>query len=418
MTRPSMQLIASVLVAASLAAVGCGHNIKGDRARPDAWEQVRSSSPLLSTCFSQAPELRLQVSIAKVVPATDAAPARIERLTFRCGEEYFYPASTVKMLACIAALETLADLRLTTGDRLIDADCPLTINPLYQGDVPQDRDDSNLSGGVITVNHEVRKIFLVSDNQAFNRLYDFTGRDMLNARMHAAGLSSVSITHRLSEPRPVPDQAATAAVTIHSPNGDVEVPARVGRMELQNRGAGLRVGDGFMRGNDVVRTPMDFSGRNGVSLLDLQNALIMVVRPDIDLGLPGFVLDPQDRLRLHAAMEQYPGDSSNPVYPRANHPDNYCKFFLPGLRAWRADRHFRVLNKIGQAYGFTTENAYIEDTKTGEAFFLAATIYTNADGILNDDAYQYTTVAEPFMADLAAAVAEQVLSADRAPTDR
>ena len=180
----------------------------------------------------------------------------------------------------------------------------------------------------------------------------------------------------------------------------------------------MTVGDGFMRGNDVVRTPMDFSGRNGVSLLDLQNALIMVVRPDIDLGLPGFALDPQDRLRLLAAMEQYPGDSSNPVYPRADHPDHYCKFFLPGLRAWGADRQFRILNKIGQAYGFTTENAYIEDSKTGEAFFLAATIYTNADGILNDNAYEYTSVAEPFMADLAAAVAAQVLSADPDPARR
>ena len=29
-------------------------------------------------------------------------------------------------------------------------------------------------------------------------------------------------------------------------------------------------------------------------------------------------------------------------------------------------------------------------------FFLTATIYTNADGILNDDKYEYATVALPF----------------------
>ena len=31
-------------------------------------------------------------------------------------------------------------------------------------------------------------------------------------------------------------------------------------------------------------------------------------------------------------------------------------------------------------------------------FFLAATIYTNSDGVLNDDAYDYDEVALPFFA--------------------
>ena len=67
-------------------------------------------------------------------------------------------------------------------------------------------------------------------------------------------------------------------------------------------------------------------------------------------------------------------------------------------------RYIRIYNKIGQAYGFTTENAYVVDTATDRSFFLAATIYTNDDGVLNDDQYEYATVAEPFMADLGEAV--------------
>ena len=90
---------------------------------------------------------------------------------------------------------------------------------------------------------------------------------------------------------------------------------------------------------------------------------------------------------------------------------------------------------MGQAYGFTVDNAYIVDVggervsrppytahatphhparllpprcpvlrrresivrpvRCRRSFFLAATIYTNANGVLNDDQYEYESVAEP-----------------------
>lgn len=35
-------------------------------------------------------------------------------------------------------------------------------------------------------------------------------------------------------------------------------------------------------------------------------------------------------------------------------------------------------------------------------------LYTNADGVLNDDEYEYETVADPFLADLGEVVARAV----------
>ncbi len=46
------------------------------------------------------------------------------------------------------------------------------------------------------------------------------------------------------------------------------------------------------------------------------------------------------------------------------------------------------------------------NTATGKSFFFAATIYTNADGILNDDQYEYAKVARPFYAALGEGLAE------------
>ena len=46
--------------------------------------------------------------------------------------------------------------------------------------------------------------------------------------------------------------------------------------------------------------------------------------------------------------------------------------------------HIRIFNKVGWAYGYLTDAAYIVDFKNKVEFILAATINTNTDGIFND----------------------------------
>jgi hypothetical protein len=59
--------------------------------------------------------------------------------------------------------------------------------------------------------------------------------------------------------------------------------------------------------------------------------------------------------------------------------------------------HVRVFNKVGWAYGCLTDVSYVVDFRNNIEFMLTATIYVNADGILNDDKYEYDTVGWPFM---------------------
>lgn len=51
---------------------------------------------------------------------------------------------------------------------------------------------------------------------------------------------------------------------------------------------------------------------------------------------------------------------------------------------------------------------YIFDIETGRSFFLSAVLYTNRNGILNDDKYEYTDVADRLMADLGEVAARAV----------
>ena len=57
----------------------------------------------------------------------------------------------------------------------------------------------------------------------------------------------------------------------------------------------------------------------------------------------------------------------------------------------------RVFNKVGWAYGCLTDVSYVADFGNKVEFMLTATIYVNADGILNDDKYEYEEVGWPFL---------------------
>jgi hypothetical protein len=171
----------------------------------------------------------------------------------------------------------------------------------------------------------------------------------------------------------------------------------------------LQVGSGYLKGEELIHRPMDFTGRNGISLVDLQDLLVKLARPDIDLGTPGLRLSAAHRERLLQAMTEYPRESGNPIYPADRYPDNYGKFLLPGIRrvfpATLPGERVEITGKIGRAYGFSVENAYVQNPKNGRAVFLTAVLYTNADGVLNDDQYEYETVADPFFADLGELIA-------------
>ena len=99
-------------------------------------------------------------------------------------------------------------------------------------------------------------------------------------------------------------------------------------------------------------------------------------------------------------MSTLPRESKAPVYDTADYWDAYVKFLLYGSEKGTLPNNIRIFNKVGDAYGFLTDVAYIVDFKTNTEFMLSATIYCNSDGIFNDDKYNYETIGFPFMKNL------------------
>ena len=88
-------------------------------------------------------------------------------------ENYFYPASTVKLPAAILALEYIDK---TNGVKASD-------NYTISGDTLMH-----------TIETDIQQIFAVSDNDAYNRLYELLGRDNINSSLKSKGLSPVRIS--------------------------------------------------------------------------------------------------------------------------------------------------------------------------------------------------------------------------------
>jgi hypothetical protein len=117
------------------------------------------------------------------------------------------------------------------------------------------------------------------------------------------------------------------------------------------------------------------------------------------------ILSLPSREFLVHAMALVPSDSAGPDHIQ---PEDFVKYYLPGLEAAGPRNEWLLASKCGQAYGFSSDLALITHRSSGNSAILAATLYTNANGIINDDIYEYETVARPFFKTLAAAVAQDL----------
>ena len=326
--------------------------------------------------------------------------------------EYFYPASTVKLAAAALALQKLRRLSQQLPGSLT-AESPLLTDSAFAGQTRVLRDTSSASGRPSIANY-IRKALLVSDNDAFNRLYEFVGPEELNRELARLGLRHSRLQHRLSvgdqEPgarhtNPLALYADTAATQLlyRQPAGYYAGPWP--RLRLR----GEAIGQARMQGTQVLPGPLDFSQKNAFSLPDMQRLLRAILFPEAVPPARRLRIAPEDYALLRTALSQLPRESPHPRYDVAHFPDTYVKYLLGGGGLSALPPGVRSFNKIGQAYGFLIDNAYIEDPAHGVRFLLSAVLYVNADGVLNDDKYEYDSIAFPFLRDLGRRVYEAEL---------
>jgi len=174
------------------------------------------------------------------------------------------------------------------------------------------------------------------------------------------------------------------------------------------------VGKGHLDRNDkLIMEPMDFTRHNNFPLEDLQQMLRSVLFPTSVPGSTRFHLTKDDYSFLYQYMSQYPSEAKYPHYDTTEFFDSYTKFFMFKSGKQKIPANIRIFNKPGWAYGYLTDSEYVVDFDKKVEFMISAVIYTNSDGILNDDKYDYDEVGYPFFKEVGNIIYKYELGRER-----
>lgn len=364
-----------------------------DSALLTAWVKT-AAADIGQPQLAQHPEqYRLQLLFAEAEPDSVTKTPIWRQQQYRADTEYLYPASTVKLAVAALALEYAGSLAAYG----VSIDSVMTTEPLLPGDKPVLVDASSATGKP-SIRHYVKKILLVSDNEAYNRLYELLGQTHINNRLHALGFDEAQIIHRLERPLSVADNRKTNAIVFYDPQGKVlyRQPAREAP-PLTSRPY-TPVGQDYLKNGQAQGQPLDFSQKNLWKLSHIQRLVQMIMLPQTLPAGMQLQLSAADRQFLQQQMAQLVTESQDPAYDPQQYWPTYVKFLVYGSeKNARLDPALHIHNKVGDAYGFLLDGAYIRDDCSGRDFLLSAALYVNADGVLNDDHYDYETIGLPFL---------------------
>ena len=310
--------------------------------------------------------------------------------------EYFYPASTVKMPLAIMALDKINSMAipgLTKSSTMYYDSVGARQETIYN--------NPYAANGKQTIEQAIKEIFLVSDNNAANRLFEFIGQENIHKKLVEKGYNDAYIRNRLELGRTQEESRQTQAISFYDDNGSLihYQDAQYNRQILPNYNAFL--GKGYYNSKDsLVMQPLDFSVKNRIYLNDLHHILQSVLFFDQTPKKQQFNLTKSDRDFLLKWMHTVPTESQYPTYDSSDYWPAYCKFMYLGAEKGNIPSNIKIFNKVGDAYGFLLDICYIVDTVNKVEFMLSAVIYCNNDGIINDSKYDYDTIGYPFYKNL------------------
>ena len=367
------------------------------------------ASPALLHVLDHPDSFRYQLIYTRIDRDKDNRP-HFHNYYFRVDSlEYYNPASTVKMPLAFLALEKMDSLARYG----IDKDTPMFTDSAYSCQTTT-YTDSTAADGLPSLAQYIRRIFLISDNDAYNRLYEFLGQGPINRRLWQLGYPDIRITRRFM-PMTEDENRHTNPIRFGADSHMLyRQPPAFSNLDF-DFSHNILIGDAYYdRHDSLVHAPMDFTRHNNFPLEDAQQIMQSVLFPESVPAARRFHLNDRDERFLYQYMSEYPGESAFPHYDTVNYFNGYTKFFF--FRAGRTPipSYIRSFNKPGWSYGFATDIAYLADFRNKVEFMLSGTIYVNRDGILNDDKYEYEEIGYPFFREIGNIIYQYELQRKRA----
>lgn len=372
--------------------IGCNSNTKNSSLLHEILQE--SKEPIIKKVLSDLNSHEVQILFTRIRRDSLRVP-KFESHKFQVNSEhYFYPASTVKLPLAILVLQKIR--KLQSEGIPITVETPFMV--LDEENVIK-KTDATHPKNKLTIAHLIKKIFLVSDNMAYNYLFDFIGRDDANKAIHSIGIPNFKLSHKFSDPE---NNNSTPRFIFFNQKGDTiynQAPITSHQKIKNTHLEGVLKGKGYVKDGTVIEESMNFSEKNYASIEALHQILERIIFPKFFSKNEQFKIEPEDYFFLRYWMSRTPNEVTIPFYDRETFFDSYCKFFIYGDKKGEMTTNIRIYNKVGLAYGTTTDVAYVKD-RNGIEFFLTATILTNKNEIFNDNKYEYDQLGIPFLAAL------------------
>ena len=311
-------------------------------------------------------------------------------------QKYFYPASTIKLPITVMTLSKINELRA--------ADSNISLKSKINLSLINNKKEIIVKDSVTSFQNLIADVFLVSDNSASNVLIDFIGYNYFNSSMSNLGFANTYLNHKFN-----PDPFVDSSWIISSLDNEI-ISSNENQITVlaSSNISNLKKGEKRFINGEIKNESLDFSSKNRSSLTDMHNIMKNIIYPEISLSK--FNLNVEDYDFLRYWMSRFTHEDLGVKYiGDSKFFNSYNKFFIHGTDTILNNTDVRVYNKIGQAYGTSTDSAYIKNYKEDLEFFLTATIYTNKNKIINDNIYEYGDTAIPFLSKLSKALYKNLL---------
>lgn len=400
------------------------------------WKTVRQQMPEYKKVFKQHDKYRFEIIYGRVNHQPAQLPS-IQFFHYGNDQTYFYPASTVKLPVALRSLQKLNRIEQefqvkektwflrfedsslcgspvppTKAIHYLRVQRPLSIHQAaascklsvedFLAINPVDTTVKVLPGQhlqtgrypePVSIQEMINEMLVYSNNNAYNVLFDFSmGETCLTEK-------GIKIAHRF---RPCIGYDVDNSKAHRLYNSDQSYSSVFASVPIINRQAKL-----FQKGYDVGRAvvmtdsltihrPKNFTSNNAMQLQSVLNLIIELNYPGYLPANSFYTINDEQRKMLLNYLCMRPREDKYVTDTSYLHlPDNYTNYLYTGQRPVSLPKNIRIINIVGQSYGFITDCMYFVDEDKKIDFFLAARIYANSDGVLNDDAYEYETLAFP-----------------------
>ena len=366
------------------------------KTQPTLLDSILGSNSTLLPVIEKKDKFRTQIIYSRISKDSKGEIV-LTHYSFNANEQsYFYPASLVKLPLSIFAIEKINSLKshgVTLQSKLsIDSNytCQksLTMDALSNDSVP-------------SIKNYISKALIVSDNESYNRLYEFVSPGFCEQRLSELGFNKARIISRFSSCDST-ENRHTNSFKFYNDSNDLiySQPPAFFSKKITPPFSTMKIGKAHYAKGKTINTPKDFSKSNCFPLNYMHDLLIELIYPSLNSA--AFSITESDREYLLNCLSSSPQNCDiTPIKTNAVYNEFMTNYLYYGAQK-KAEKNpdLEIYNIVGQSYGFLSDISYFQDSKNNVEFFLSAVIYANSSEVVGNGGYQYETVGFPFLQEL------------------